>query len=189
MKGIFGRPSPAMVVAVVALIAALGGSAIAGGVLKKKKVKKIAAHQVNRLAPGLSVKHAGTANTADGAGNANQLGGIPPSGYTHSDCNSQTGQIKGWAAVNGSSTFSSSFVAVPGYNCASGFGTTGQVLAKRDGIGGYEVKFPNNPARIVIGSTTTGFVDQHSTGPGLFVVGVRAPGGALTDQAFDVLSP
>ena len=40
-----------MVVAIVALITALGGSAIAGGVLNKKKVNKI----ITNREPGLSV--------------------------------------------------------------------------------------------------------------------------------------
>ena len=52
MKRVFRRPSPAMVVAIVALIAALGGTAIAGGALNKKKVNKI----ITNRAPGLSVK-------------------------------------------------------------------------------------------------------------------------------------
>ena len=34
------RPSPAMIIAVIALIAALGGTAVAGGVLTTKKFKK-----------------------------------------------------------------------------------------------------------------------------------------------------
>jgi hypothetical protein len=65
MKRAFGRPSPAMVVAIVALIAALAGTAFAGGFITKKKAKKVAANQVNKLAPGLSVAHANTAGTAD----------------------------------------------------------------------------------------------------------------------------
>jgi hypothetical protein len=57
------RPSPAMIVAIIALIAALGGTAIAGGVLNKKKVNKI----ITNRAPGLSVAKA---KTADSAGSA-----------------------------------------------------------------------------------------------------------------------
>ncbi len=59
-------PSPAMVVAVVALSLALVGSAVAGtstlnkGV-SKSKVKKIAKKQIKKAAPGLSVAHADTA--------------------------------------------------------------------------------------------------------------------------------
>jgi hypothetical protein len=59
------RPSPAMVVAIVALIAALGGTAVAAGVLSKKKVKNIAANQVTKLAPTLDVKSAKSAGKAD----------------------------------------------------------------------------------------------------------------------------
>ena len=55
MKRVFRRPSPAMVVAIVALIAALGGTAIAGGALNKKKVKNISNNQITQRAPGLSV--------------------------------------------------------------------------------------------------------------------------------------
>jgi hypothetical protein len=65
------RPSPAMVVAVAALIAALGGTAIAGGVLNKKKVNTI----ISNRAPGLDVKSAKKADDAD------KLGGLDPSTY------------------------------------------------------------------------------------------------------------
>jgi hypothetical protein len=72
MKKLFGRPSPAMVIAVVALIVALGGTAIAGGALNNKKVKNISNNQITQRAPGLSVSHA---KTADSATNANTVGG------------------------------------------------------------------------------------------------------------------
>jgi hypothetical protein len=76
MKRVLRRPSPAMVVAIVALIAALGGTAIGAAFVTKKQSKKIAANQVNKLAPGLSVasaksadsaKHADSATAADSA--------------------------------------------------------------------------------------------------------------------------
>jgi len=57
------------VVAIVALIAALGGTAIGAAFVTKKQSKKIAKNQVNKLAPGLSVRE--SAN----------LGGTPASGY------------------------------------------------------------------------------------------------------------
>jgi len=90
------RPSAAIVVAVLALVAALAGTAVAGrdvstSAVSKKKVKKIAkkqaVKQINELAPGLSVAHADTAETAETAdtaniaANANALGGIAPSGF------------------------------------------------------------------------------------------------------------
>lgn len=81
MKRVFRRPSPAMVVAIAALIVALGGTAVAGGVLNKKKVNKI----ITNRAPGLSVasaKTADSANTANNANNANSLGGAPAGDFT-----------------------------------------------------------------------------------------------------------
>jgi hypothetical protein len=70
MKRVLRRPSPAMVIAIVALIAALGGTAVAGGVINKKKAKNIANNVVTQRAPGLSVSHAGSADNATNASNA-----------------------------------------------------------------------------------------------------------------------
>jgi len=81
-------PSPAIIVAALALVAALAGTAIAGpgettSALTKSKVKKIATRQINALVPGiadeqitrrapdLSVAHANSANTATNATTAN----------------------------------------------------------------------------------------------------------------------
>ena len=62
-----GRPSPAMVVAIAALVAALTGSAVAGVVStavldrqEKKQVKRIANKRITQRAPGLSVANART---------------------------------------------------------------------------------------------------------------------------------
>jgi hypothetical protein len=79
------RPSPAMIVAIIALIAALGGSALAGGLLTKKKAKKIADAQITKRAPGLSVASANTAN------------GLADSSF----------QIRAWAKVTGEGTLAS----------------------------------------------------------------------------------
>jgi hypothetical protein len=80
MEGLTSRPSPAIVVAVVALIAALAGTAVAGpdastSAINKKKVKKIASKQIKKLAPDLSVA------SANQAANAAALGGQPPSAF------------------------------------------------------------------------------------------------------------
>jgi hypothetical protein len=53
------RPSPAIVIAVLALVAAVAGTAVAGGPgattsVSKKKAKQIAKKQVNKLAPGIA---------------------------------------------------------------------------------------------------------------------------------------
>jgi len=76
MKRIFRRPSPAMVVALVALIAALGGTAVGATVLSKKKVKKISNNQITKRAPGLSVASAGTANSAKNATTADKASNV-----------------------------------------------------------------------------------------------------------------
>jgi hypothetical protein len=90
MRNLKGRrPSPAMIVASTALIIALAGTAMAAPTAiksilnkkEKKQVKNISKNQVNSLAPGLSVKHATTAGSADTAKradvatNADALGG------------------------------------------------------------------------------------------------------------------
>jgi hypothetical protein len=67
MRKVFRHPSPAMLVAIVALAAALCGTAAAGALLNKKKVNRI----ITRRAPGLSVNHAKTADSATVAGSAN----------------------------------------------------------------------------------------------------------------------
>lgn len=69
------RPSPAMIVAAIALIVALAGTAMAAPTAiksilnkkEKKQAKNIAKNQINALAPTLSVKHATTAGSADTA--------------------------------------------------------------------------------------------------------------------------
>jgi hypothetical protein len=71
------RPTPGVIVAALALVAAVAGTALAAdpvestSAVSKKKVKKIAAKQVNKLAPGLSVAHASTADSATTADSAN----------------------------------------------------------------------------------------------------------------------
>ncbi|MGN6815745.1 MAG: hypothetical protein ACTHK3_06625 [Solirubrobacterales bacterium] len=94
-------------IAVIALVAALGGTAFAAGALtakQKKQVGKIATNVFNKRIGSASVASANTANTAnsassannaktantaktathaDTAGNAEKLGGVPASQYQH----------------------------------------------------------------------------------------------------------
>jgi hypothetical protein len=72
------RPSPAIVLAILALVAALAGTAVADpgasiSAVTKKKVKKIARKQIKKAAPRLSVSHAKTADTATNAGSVDGL--------------------------------------------------------------------------------------------------------------------
>jgi hypothetical protein len=69
------RPSPAIVVAVLALVAALAGTAAAGpdtsiSAVTKAKVKRIAGKEIEKKAPGLSVAHAASADSATNATSA-----------------------------------------------------------------------------------------------------------------------
>lgn len=77
------RPSPVFIVAVLALVAAFAGTAIAGpdaisNKVTKSKVKTIAKKQINKAAPGLSVAEAKKAE------NAERLGGDPASAFLKS---------------------------------------------------------------------------------------------------------
>jgi hypothetical protein len=71
------RPSPAMIVSIIALVFALAGTGVASVATisalskkDKKKVKNIANNQINQRAPGLSVASAKNADNAANATNA-----------------------------------------------------------------------------------------------------------------------
>jgi len=167
-----GRLSPSLVISILALVVAVGGGSYAVALSKKDKkvIKKVANGQINKRAPGLSVAQASTAQSAS---NSALLGGIPSSGYTHSDCNSTTGQAKGIAQILARASFPSSFTNVAGYNCS------GQaVQAKRINTGWYEVRWLGNPSNIALGTSAAGAggisFDENvavlRTGPGDFIV-------------------
>lgn len=64
------RPSPATVIAVIALVISLTGTAFAAGVFTKKQKKQVTAlatKTFNKLIPGASVKYAASAGTAERA--------------------------------------------------------------------------------------------------------------------------
>ena len=101
------RPSPAMVVAVLALAFAVVGTAMAGvatisvlGKQEKKQVKKIARKQANAQitarARGLSVSHATTADSANSAAAANSA---------------TTGAAAAYAAVNANGSLTEGYAA------------------------------------------------------------------------------
>lgn len=72
MERIFGwKHLPALVFVVLVHVVALAGVALGGsGSGNTKTIRKIAAQEVNRLASGLSVAHAASADNATSAGNA-----------------------------------------------------------------------------------------------------------------------
>jgi hypothetical protein len=66
LRRLKSHATPATVIAIIALIVALGGTAVAGGVLNKKKVNNI----ITNRASGLSVLKAKSADSASTAGTA-----------------------------------------------------------------------------------------------------------------------
>ena len=97
MRGMHSRPSPAIVIAILALVAGVTGAAVASPSAKKvttKKVKKIADKEIDKKAPGLSVAHAATADSA--------TIGQSPVAYAHvnADGSVDTANSRGVASSN-----------------------------------------------------------------------------------------
>jgi hypothetical protein len=93
--------SPAMVVAMLALVVALAGTAVAGGVLNKKKVNNI----ITNRAPGLSVASAKNSDSAKSADSAKNVFGA-----TTNDAGAVTqATLPGTTASKSSNTFTIHF--------------------------------------------------------------------------------
>jgi hypothetical protein len=137
--------------------------------------------------------NATTATTALTANNALALGGIPASGFTRSDCGSQTGQIKGFVEVPASGSFPSTFTKVAiAYNCSGE-----AVEAKRNGEGEYQVRFLGNPAVIAVATSNAGVgapdidaASVDSVAPGEWLVAIfNIPTTSRVDDQFELLVP
>jgi hypothetical protein len=173
MKKVFRRPSPAMVVAIVALIAALGGTAVAGGALNKKKVKNISNNQITQRAPGLSVASAKSADNATTATRAQGPVGwaaVSSTGVLLAGNNVSQGnitQVGNFYCFSGLSFPVSDAQATPDYfNGTPQFQTQLQLgIAARGGIGGTGCPAPTQ----------------------VFVHGVRTDNDTLTTVAFHIL--
>jgi hypothetical protein len=140
------------------------------------------------------VPSATSATTAATATNALSLGGVAAAGYTKNDCSSTTGQIKGFARVLASGTFSSTFTTtgVTGYSCSGG-----TVEARRVATGHYRVRFNGTSLTQGVGTSQdpdTGLnfdfvVMGQATGtPPEFDVWVIHHDGNPEDQAFNVVA-
>ena len=122
------RPSPAMIVSMIALCFALVGTAVAQdslGKITKSKVKTIANKQISKAAPGLSVKSAATATSATtatnavNAVNATNSSSANPELYAHVDANGtvDAAHSKGITqaeVVKPANTFGAYCFAIPG---------------------------------------------------------------------------
>jgi hypothetical protein len=98
------RPSSGVLVGVLALVAAVAGPAVAGPTattskLSKKKVVKIADQEINKLAPGLSVAHAESANTATNADRALSANTADSATTAQSATNADTARSVGGVSI------------------------------------------------------------------------------------------
>jgi len=168
-------PSPAILVAVLALVAALAGTAVAGpgastSAISKKKVK---------LAPGLSVAHADTADRADTAGsadtaaNADAVGGqalaniavarsVNPGGPA---CDPTSSTLVNCATVNMTLPHEGRvlLIGTAGQVAFNNAQTAGDCLFRVDGVNsGGSVHVGNQYAPTPTGATATNFPNGFS---------------------------
>jgi hypothetical protein len=172
------RPTPALVVAFVALFAAMGGFGYAAVKMKPNSVKtkniRAGAVTTDKLADGAVTTPklapdaiAPNATNAVNAMNAARLGGAAPG-----EC--QTGWLSGSLTVdtvqlNGTMDAP---IAVPGFDCASK--AADAVTIQREAVGQYTVTFAGNHADVGI-STSAGANAVTATtriDPGVFLVKV-----------------
>jgi hypothetical protein len=150
------RPTPALVVAFVALFAAMGGFGYAAVKLKPSSVKtkniKPGAVTTDRIADGAvttpKLSPDAVAPNAANAMNAAKLGGAAPG-----EC--QTGWLSGSLTVDTvplNGTLDEP-IAVPGFDCASK--AADAVTIQREAVGQYTVTFAGNDADVGI-STSAG---------------------------------
>jgi hypothetical protein len=137
------RPTPALVVAFVALFAAMGGFGYAAVKVKQSSVKtkniKNAAVTTDKLADGaVTTPKLSPDAVAPNAANAAKLGGVAPGGC-------QTGWLKASLVVDTDVIPADAGSAVvPGFDCASNAQDAVQI--KRTDVGRYLVTFAGNDA-------------------------------------------
>jgi hypothetical protein len=146
------RPSPALIVAFIALFVAMGGVGFAAIKLKPNsvKTKHIKAKAVTE--PKIADGAVSTAKFASGAvaPNAAKLGGTSASDLQKA-C--EPGAIKGSVKID-TTGLTAAYATVAGFNCEGG-----AVQVRRTGTGGYNVRFVGNPgagtAVVTAGGTET----------------------------------
>jgi hypothetical protein len=149
-------PSPALVVALVALFVALGSSAYAVTKVNGKnlmnrsvtavKIKKrsLTRNELNLRKLGV-LPRAALANEATLAENAGQLDGHAAD-FFQARC--EPGSTRGFAIVNGNAEFPSAYTALQTHIPSSFNCVQGAVEARRVGEGNYRVRFTNNPSNV-----------------------------------------
>jgi hypothetical protein len=158
-------------IALLALFVALGGTgyaavAINGKQLKNgtvtgkklkrdtltgREVKESKLGAVPSAARATSATSADTSRRADAATDAGTLDGFDSAAFTRGACGTNNGAIHGYARIDASALFSSTFTTTgvqSPYNCS------GQsVEARRIGMGFYEVRFNGADPGLVVGTT------------------------------------
>jgi hypothetical protein len=138
------RPSPALVIACLALFLAMGGAGYAALKGKdKKKVRALADQEIAKQAPDLSV------------GNAAKLGGAQPTDFQRF-CSG--GAIKATVVVNTTGASTTGFANVPGFNCFRPGNLTSSVQLERLAQGQYFVRFVGNSGPNASGSAVATMV-------------------------------
>jgi hypothetical protein len=175
------RPSPAMIVAGAALIIALAGTAMAAptaikSVLnkqEKKQTKNIAKNQVNKLAPGLSVRRAETAARADTAANADAVGGsalaniaVARSETPGAQCDPNSTTLLDCVTVNMTLPHEGRvlLIGTAGHVAFGGAQSAGNCLFRVDGVNsGGSVQIGNNFAPVNTSTAARSFPDGFAT--------------------------
>jgi len=152
MKGLARmlRPTPALVIACIALFVAMGGAGYAALKGKdKKRVRAIADREITKQAPGLSVAKAASAV------NAEKLGGAKAADFQRF-CSG--GTIKATVVVNTTGASDTSFTNVPGFNCFQPGNLTSSVQLERLAQGQYFIRFVGNSGPNASGSAVASMV-------------------------------
>jgi hypothetical protein len=186
-------PSPALIVACVALFVALGGVGYAALTGKdKKKVRGIADQEIAKQAPGMKVANAGN------AANAERLGGMAADAFQRF-CTG--GGIKATIVVNTTGASNTNFTDVPGFNCFRPGNTTSSVQLERLAQGQYYVRFVGNSGPNASGSAVAteiggdGYVTYDLANPSpipgenVFIAIVHnAAGNVVDNRTFSLLA-
>ena len=180
LSGIRRLPSPALMISVVALLAAVGGGTFAIASSTKKVVNK----QITKRAPGLSVLHA---KSAENATNANSLGGAPANAYeTRPEwalVNSAGAILAQSGGISVNTTFASGGLYFVAFPTSVANRPVSVVLHYGDGTGGLTGQTSATPCggNAVPGgfdcTNTTGVNDAHH-------LLVRVQNGASSDASF-----
>ena len=170
------RPSPAMVVAIIAVILALAGTATAALTKKdKKQVRKIADGEISKQAPGLSVAK---------AGDADKLGGVAPSGYVQGGGHTFFGTNS--ASTN---TTNNALLNVPGFanitfNCASNGVDTTVHITNTSGVSLSDV----GQNQSIVGATLDPFGPAIAAGGTVNIVHTNGGTGAVANTTLQLWS-